>query len=70
MPKPSEYKAIELWGKQLGSYQYYIKDQQEQALMDHAPLDALYERDGKWTTVRDLAADHTFHRLYQEYIKS
>jgi len=70
MPNPTDYKAIALWGKQVGSYQYYIDRDQKKAAAADAPTDALYERDGTWRTVRDLAADHPFHHQYEEFIRS
>lgn len=65
--KQSAYLAIELWGRQLGSFPYYIKNQQEKAEDMNAPFDAIYEREGKWVCVTDLAADHPFCKDYEEY---
>jgi len=60
---PADYRAIYSWGKALGSFDYYITAQREKAVEMKAPIDALYERDGVWTTMRDLVADHPF-RVY------
>lgn len=62
--KPSDYLAIAVWGKRLGSFIYYIRGEQERALRDNAPIDALFERDGQWTCVSDLAPDHDFRQSY------
>jgi hypothetical protein len=50
MSKPSEYKHIEAWGYFLGSAAYYIDAEQRKAAEEKAPLNAIYERDGKWAT--------------------
>ena len=69
--KPAEYKAIALWGANLGSFQYYIKAQQEKASRDGAPVDSLYFSDelGRWIYVRDLKPDHHFHAQYAKYLE-
>ena len=69
MPKPSDYKAIALWGKETGSYDYYIKDEQDRAASDNAPLDATYKRDGTWRCVSDLAPEHPFRLAYEKLEK-
>ncbi len=49
------YKAIEFWGRRLGSFDYYIKWQQEIAKKDGAPEDAIYkDSQGVWQTLRDV----------------
>ena len=63
--KPTDYVAIRLWGIQLGSFDYYIAHEQEKAAAQAAPIDALYEREGKWTCVSDLKPDHTFRAAYE-----
>lgn len=55
MAKPKEYRHIQVWGERLGSHRDYIHDQQVQASEDNAPLDAIYKRDGKWQTARDVS---------------
>lgn len=56
--RPSDYRHIAAWGRYLGSYQYYIKDQQEQAALDNAPLDAVYYNNDqrRWVTLDEMAA--------------
>jgi len=71
--KPSDYHAIKLWGQQLGSLDYYIKDQQNRASAHGAPLDALYERmdergEKKWICVSDLNQGHDFRTAYAVYL--
>ena len=74
--KPSDYKGIELWGKQLGSFPYYIEGQQSMAARDGAPIDALYakhsfddEAPAQWVCVSDLKEDHPFRDAYTAYTK-
>lgn len=69
MPKPSEYRAIAMWGRQLGSYQYYIDNEQAKAARENAPIDALYERDGKWVCVSDLQEGHEFRASYNDMLR-
>lgn len=66
--QPSDYKAIALWGEQLGSYPYYIKGEQRKAFDDKAPIDAIYFNSTlkRWYYVRDLSPGHHFHNLYKE----
>jgi len=69
MVKAKEYIAIAVWGQRLGSLSGWIKMEQERAARMNAPIDALYERNGEWTTVRDLAADHDFRRAYAHALR-
>lgn len=70
-PKPKAYKAIELWGQNLGSYQYYIDGEQRRASNDGAPVDSIYFNAtlGRWMYVRDLAPNHPFHAQYAQYLE-
>lgn len=43
MPEPKDYKHIKAWGKMMGSFPYYIKEQQAKAAQENAPLDAIYK---------------------------
>ena len=52
--KNNDYTLIRLWGQQLGSYQYYIKDRVAEARADRAPQTAIYKKDGKWFTLDDV----------------
>ncbi len=63
--KPSDYVAIRLWGQNLHSFNSYIEAEQAKALKSGAPVDALFERGGVWTTVRDLHAGHDFRDQYK-----
>ncbi|MEJ7807552.1 MAG: hypothetical protein WKG03_16705 [Telluria sp.] len=55
--QPEDYKHIAVWGRQLGSFHYYIKAQQERACAAGAPINAIYEKydsrgaTGVWVTV-------------------
>jgi hypothetical protein len=70
-PNPKAYKAIRLWGENLGSYEYYIENQQRRAAEDGAPVDAIYFNDTlkRWMYVRDLFDDHPFHEQYKQYLE-
>lgn len=59
MPKPSDYKHIRAWGEMMGSFEYYIKNQQEQAATDNAPLTAIYKRGDKWSTFDEVESEAT-----------
>jgi len=76
MPRAEEYIAIEAWGRDMGSYPYYIKDQQERAAATNAPLDAIFEnvepgglRTGVWSTVSELRPDHRFRAVYEKALR-
>ena len=55
--KPEDYLAIAAWGKMLGSYGYYVREQQRLASEDGAPINAVYEkhshsgRSHEWVTL-------------------
>lgn len=55
---PNEYILIEKWGHMLGTYDNYIKCQQELAAQEGAPLDALYktETDNQWHTSDEVVS--------------
>jgi hypothetical protein len=62
-----EYRAIAVWGSYLKSYAYYIQLQQQLAVMESAPLDAIY-RDNEYVWVRksDLHDEHPFHAYMEQ----
>lgn len=64
--KPSDYVAVLLWGLYLGSYAYFIEDEQTRAHRGKAPDDALYYSHGlgQWVTLSDLPNDHPFRLRY------
>jgi hypothetical protein len=50
-----EYLMIRAWGKYMGSYAYYIRDQIATAKEDKAPTNAIYKKDdGTWATIEDV----------------
>jgi hypothetical protein len=61
-----KFPYIRLWGKSLGSMDYYIIGQVARANETNAPRDALYERytergkTGEWCCLSDLGPDHPF----------
>lgn len=50
MNKPSDYKAIAFWGHIMGSFDYYIKNEQRAACADNAPLNVIYKSADGWKT--------------------
>lgn len=44
MKKTSDYKHIEAWGKMMGSFDSFIKGEQEKAVRENAPLNTVYFR--------------------------
>lgn len=54
--KAKDYHAVRLWHALTGSKPCYIKAQQERALREGAPLDAVFWRSkGVWCTVKEVA---------------
>lgn len=68
MANAKEYIATELWHRRTGSYQYYIDAMQAKAAKDNAPIDALYESNGNWVCMSDLAEDHPFRAAFAKYM--
>jgi len=63
--KASDYIWIQHWGNLLCSFEHYIKNQQEYALADNAPLGAIFKRqDGTWATINNVTNAST--RAYFE----
>lgn len=59
-----DYKYIRAWGQMLGSFDYYINAQVEQARQDNAPQTATYRReDGTWATFEEVLRDDTKGRI-------
>ena len=62
-----------MWGESLGSYEYYIKAEQEKAARMDAPTDALYfksdfENPGSWICVSHLRPAHHFRVAYEKAV--
>lgn len=55
----TDYPYIRAWGKFMGSHQYYINDEIARAKNDEAPQDAIYKRDGRWITFRQITSTTT-----------
>lgn len=55
MNKPEDYKHIRAWGVMLSSYEYYIRQEQERAAADKAPITAVYEGDKGWVTIEQCS---------------
>ena len=54
MRQPHEYKLINFWGVNSGSFRYYIRQQQLLAAMDNAPLNAVFKEGSNWVTIDDV----------------
>jgi hypothetical protein len=66
MNKPSDYKAIAFWGKELGSFSSYVKSQQQEAAADNAPLNAIYKSADGWETAERVSNRELRVRMKQE----
>ena len=64
---PKDYVWIARWGYHLGSFEYYIKDQQDLVAAEDAPLNAIYKRDGVWHTVDDVVNPETRRSFESRY---
>lgn len=50
-----DYIMIRAYGRFMGSYPYYIRDQIALAKMDRAPHNVIFKReDGTWATIEDI----------------
>ena len=58
MLQASDYRHISAWDRMLGSFPNYIRNEQEKALKDDAPLDAVYQdfETNEWVTIGDCVA--------------
>jgi hypothetical protein len=52
--KPEDYKHIALWGKQMKSYDYYIKQEQVKCARLQAPLNTVYFNGDKPVTFDEV----------------
>lgn len=67
----SKYQAIRIWGQHLGSFDYFIENEQAKAESEDAPLDALYKDGSTWVTIADLENKnnqrHVINKLMEYY---
>lgn len=65
MSKPEDYKHIRAWGIELLSFNYYIESQQEQAVKDKAPINAIYwsVEDNRYHTADEIKDPSTKARI-------
>lgn len=70
--KPGDYVAIAAWGRKLGSYPYYIENEQLRAFDANAPIDAVYKKydTAEWQTVSAMMPEHEFRQQYAEALKA
>ena len=58
--RPEQYLYIRAWGKQLGSFEYFIKGEQEKAAREKAPRTAIYKAAaGNWVTYGQIVSKET-----------
>lgn len=68
MNKPEDYKHIRAWGRLLQSFETFILLQQEQAVYDNAPINAIFkDHNDKWFTL-DQVKDSEI-KAYLENVK-
>lgn len=61
---PKDYVWIDVWGRMLGSFEYYRIGQQELAARENAPLTAIYQNArGKWVTAEEISSPSARERL-------
>lgn len=64
MTEQNDYPYIRAWGKLLGSFHYYVREQVEQARADRAPTNATHRKvDGTWATTDDITRAETRRQL-------
>jgi hypothetical protein len=54
-----DYMYIRAWGRMMGSNQYYIDGEIEQARRDRAPQNVVYQTDGVWRTFDRVTKPNT-----------
>lgn len=52
--EPEEYALIWLWGRLLSSQPSWIREQQERAAREGAPLNAIYRKEVRWHTADEV----------------
>ena len=67
-----QYPYIRAWGVLMGSYEYYVKMQIEQALSDQAPQDAIYKDhdNGRWHRWSEMKKDNPNKAIVEGYAKN
>jgi hypothetical protein len=61
-----KYEYLYAWDVMMGSFFYYIQENQERAARENAPLDAIYRaQNGVWMTTCDIQSDQTMERLQE-----
>lgn len=51
-----DYKHIEAWGRLLGSYRYFISEEQARAAKEGAPIDAVFKDNDGWVSFSKVTA--------------
>ena len=61
MATQHDYPCIKAWDRMMGSYDYHIGRNIEQARLDGAPQDAIYKdgNDGHWHRLCEVRSAHT-----------
>lgn len=58
-----KYPYLYAWDRMMGSFHYYIKENQERAEREGAPTDAIYRAATGWVTTREITSEETMQRL-------
>ena len=67
--QPHEYIAIAAWGRMLGSFNYYIEQEQHRAASEGAPRTSIYRNDdGSWSTINEIHNRETLVRLANQMV--
>ena len=68
VPRPEDYKWIKRWGQMMGSFATYIRDEQDRASRDRAPINAIYRgREGKWSVIEEVTNQLTRDYFLKRY---
>jgi len=65
-----DYPFIKILGHRLGSYQYYIQSQIEEATREDAPMHAIYRSEDGWKTMEDIKNNDMKAEMYDIYFAS
>ena len=63
---PKDYELIKVWGVYIGSFTYFIEEEQQAAYVAGVPIDAVYAtpmREEPFRLLRDIDREATFRGL-------
>lgn len=69
MRKPDDYRYVLAWNSLSGRRVPQIKQIQEQAAKESAPLDSLYKDGNKWVTLKNLPPHHVMRERMEMWFR-